>query len=391
MDDHDVRGSRWRVDRVGVRAVACRGGGERGVAEQGSGRLGRRVCGSPAGSLRAVFLPRASGYSPTSTSRSASGLSSTPSSVVTCLPRSGRCWGCGDAGGVRRVGRGVLAVRGPADRRGSAAVPAGWVGPGCAVAPYRVVRRIEETADVISLVLEPVDSKPLPEIAAGQHVSVFVGLPDGRRPPRQYTVTSTASGTRLQITVRRLRGVGGVPDGMVSSCLHDNAMPGVILELSAPAGSFVVLPAQTPLLLASPGGGITTVLPIVEQVARNDQTDDFTAHLVRDRRAGGQPCPPGTRISPRSPFQTTSECSPVDRCHPCGWSAPPWSTAAYHPIESATRCADQASGPPKSPPERHRQHSGVVTTADIGSTRDIKIDGANIRRIDALVRAGLAE
>ena len=40
--------------------------------------------------------------------------------------------------------------------------------------PYRVVRRIEETADVITLVLEPTDGRPLPAIAPGQYVSVFV-------------------------------------------------------------------------------------------------------------------------------------------------------------------------------------------------------------------------
>ena len=38
---------------------------------------------------------------------------------------------------------------------------------------------------------------------------------------RQYTVSSTALGTRLQITVRRVRGVDGAPDGEVSTFLHD--------------------------------------------------------------------------------------------------------------------------------------------------------------------------
>src|SRR6476646_6532575 len=51
--------------------------------------------------------------------------------------------------------------------------------------PYRVVRRIEETADVITLVLEPTDG-PLPTSAPGQYVSVFVNLPDGERHHRQY-------------------------------------------------------------------------------------------------------------------------------------------------------------------------------------------------------------
>lgn len=148
--------------------------------------------------------------------------------------------------------------------------------------PYRLVRRIEETADVASFVLEPADGQPLPAIAAGQYVSVFVDLPDGRRQPRQYTVSSTAYGHRLQITVRRVRGVNGAPDGMVSSYLHDHFQPGDTVELSAPAGDFVVLPSDVPLLLASAGAGITTVLPIVEEIARTQpQRKIIVAHADR--------------------------------------------------------------------------------------------------------------
>ncbi len=141
--------------------------------------------------------------------------------------------------------------------------------PASPLRPYRVVRRIEETADVISLGLEPADGSALPPIAAGQYVSVFVDLPDGGRQPRQYTVSSTAVGNRLQITIRRVRGRGGAPDGQVSSYLHDHIDVGDVLELSAPAGDFVVDSSDSPLLLASAGAGITTVLPIVEHIARH--------------------------------------------------------------------------------------------------------------------------
>jgi nitric oxide dioxygenase len=41
-----------------------------------------------------------------------------------------------------------------------------------------------------------------------------------------------------------------------------------VLEVSAPAGDFVVQPSDGPLLLATAGAGITTVLPIVELIAR---------------------------------------------------------------------------------------------------------------------------
>ena len=69
------------------------------------------------------------------------------------------------------------------------------VDPARPLRPYRVVRRIEETENVGSLVLEPADGGGLPEISPGQYVSVFVDLPNGQRQPRQYTVSSTSLGT----------------------------------------------------------------------------------------------------------------------------------------------------------------------------------------------------
>jgi len=142
------------------------------------------------------------------------------------------------------------------------------VDPARPLRPYRVVRKIEETQDVISLILEPADGGDLPEISPGQYVSVFVDLPNGQRQPRQYTVSSTALGNRLQITVRRVRGANGAPDGQVSTYLNDHITVGETLEVSAPAGDFVVQSSDGPLLLASAGAGITTVLPIVEHIAR---------------------------------------------------------------------------------------------------------------------------
>jgi nitric oxide dioxygenase len=148
--------------------------------------------------------------------------------------------------------------------------------------PFRLIRKIEETADVASFVLEPDDGEPVPETAPGQYVSVFVDLPDGRRQGRQYTVSSTALGTRLQITVRRVRGVNGAPDGEVSGFLHDHLAVGDTVDVSAPAGDFVVTEADTPLLLASAGAGITTVLPIVEHVAKTQpERTVIVAHADR--------------------------------------------------------------------------------------------------------------
>lgn len=156
------------------------------------------------------------------------------------------------------------------------------IDPSQPMRPYKLIRKIEETADVASFVLEPADGAPVPDTAPGQYVSVFVDLPDGRRQGRQYTVSSTALGTRLQITVRRVKGVDGAPDGEVSGFLHDQLQVGDLVDVSAPAGDFVVTDSDSPLLLASAGAGITTVLPIVEHVAKTQpERTVIVAHADR--------------------------------------------------------------------------------------------------------------
>ncbi len=150
--------------------------------------------------------------------------------------------------------------------------------------PYRVVRRIEETADVISLVLEPADGGTLPAIAPGQYVSVFC------RPARWRSATPAVHRVFHRGTDSAAdHGAAGPrsersPDGRVSSYLHDHVEIGHLLDVSARAGDFVLTPTDSPLLLASAGAGITTVLPIVEHIARTQpQRPVIVAHA--DRRA----------------------------------------------------------------------------------------------------------
>lgn len=132
---------------------------------------------------------------------------------------------------------------------------------------YRVVERFEESDDVFSLVLAPVEGR-VPEHSTGQYVAIAVDLPDGERQPRQYTISSGPRGDSLRVTIKRVKGIDGAPDGQVSNWLGDNAHPGTILDVSQPAGDLVLEDSDDPLVLVSAGIGITPVAAILEDLSR---------------------------------------------------------------------------------------------------------------------------
>lgn len=132
---------------------------------------------------------------------------------------------------------------------------------------HRVVERIEESDDVISLLLAPLEGEAAPH-RTGQYVAIAVDLADGSRQPRQYTISSGPRGDSLRVTVKRVRGIGGTPDGQVSTWLHEHAHPGTVLDVSQPAGDVVLDEAEHPLVLVSAGIGITPIAAILEDLSR---------------------------------------------------------------------------------------------------------------------------
>ncbi|GAA1316620.1 globin domain-containing protein [Leucobacter albus] len=132
---------------------------------------------------------------------------------------------------------------------------------------YRVTERFEESEEVFSLLLAPV-AGTVPEHRTGQYVAIAVDLPDGQRQPRQYTISSGPRGDSLRVTIKRVRGADGAPDGRVSGWLHEHAQPGAVLDVSQPAGDVVLDDSDAPLVLVSAGIGITPVAAIVDDVSK---------------------------------------------------------------------------------------------------------------------------
>jgi nitric oxide dioxygenase len=147
---------------------------------------------------------------------------------------------------------------------------------------YVLVERVDEGTDTVSLVFRPEDGRAVPRHQPGQYVSVVVTLPDGHRQPRQYTVSTGPRENTLQITVRRVRGIAGAPDGAVSTFLHDHVAVGDVVELSTPSGDLVLAEGDDPLLLISAGVGITPVAAILDDLAARRSTRPVTvAHADR--------------------------------------------------------------------------------------------------------------
>ncbi|GLY42832.1 hemin transporter [Amycolatopsis sp. NBRC 101858] len=137
---------------------------------------------------------------------------------------------------------------------------------------WRVAKRLDETVDVVSFTLVPDDDTTVPDFLPGQYVSVAVDLPDGRRQPRQYSLSQGPGRGSLRLTVRRVRGRDGTPDGAVSTHLHDHLTEDETLLLGPPAGETTLTSDDDPVLLVSAGIGITPMAAMLDHLARAQPT-----------------------------------------------------------------------------------------------------------------------
>ncbi|NUT50629.1 MAG: hemin transporter [Saccharothrix sp.] len=137
---------------------------------------------------------------------------------------------------------------------------------------WRVAKRQDEAVDAVSFTLVPDDGGAVPDFAPGQYVSVAVDLPGGHRQPRQYSLSQGPGRGSLRISVRRVRGVGGAPDGAVSNHLHDHVHTDDTLLLGPPAGENTLDPGAGPVLLVGAGIGVTPLASMLDHLARTQPT-----------------------------------------------------------------------------------------------------------------------
>jgi MOSC domain-containing protein YiiM/ferredoxin-NADP reductase/ferredoxin len=136
--------------------------------------------------------------------------------------------------------------------------PPAWPG----FRPLRVAAKARESADVISLALEPADALPLAEPLPGQFIVLRL-QPQREAPPllRSYSLSGAPEAAQYRL------GVKCDAAGAAGTHLEREIRIGDTLEASAPRGSFTLEPGERALVLASAGIGITPVLAILHALA----------------------------------------------------------------------------------------------------------------------------
>jgi ferredoxin-NADP reductase/MOSC domain-containing protein YiiM len=127
--------------------------------------------------------------------------------------------------------------------------------------PLKVARIDRESKSVVSLMLEPVDGRPLTPLP-GQFVVLRL-RPVTDAPPvlRSYSLSALPDAARYRISIKE------EPQGIASTYLSTRLRTGDVLDVSAPRGAFVLQPGDLPVVLLSAGAGVTPLLAMLHTLA----------------------------------------------------------------------------------------------------------------------------
>jgi nitric oxide dioxygenase len=146
----------------------------------------------------------------------------------------------------------------------------GWRG----TREFRLVRREQESSEIVSFYFAPVDGKPVLKAEPGQYIGLQLFI-DGAEQRRNYSLSALCDGTEYRISVKREAG------GKVSNYLHDELVVGKTLQLFPPAGDFTLVASDKPLVLISGGVGITPTLAMLQAALQTPREVHFI-HCARN-------------------------------------------------------------------------------------------------------------
>ena len=150
--------------------------------------------------------------------------------------------------------------------------------------PFIIAEKVVESDVITSFYLQPKEGGNVPTYMPGQYLSVRVTIPGEEFTHiRQYSLSSAPMDDQFRISVKREAECD--PQGKVSNFLHDQAVVGSEIEVSAPAGDFYLEDGDSPVAFISGGVGITPMMSMLEQVAKSTP-ERKTAFIHASRHEG---------------------------------------------------------------------------------------------------------
>lgn len=153
--------------------------------------------------------------------------------------------------------------------------------------PFTLIKREQESSDIISLWFKDPNRDQLPRFVPGQHIVLAMPQADGTSVYRPYSLSNASNEQdSYRISVKReVDAVNGeTVVGTGSGWLHDQLAVGDSLAIKDPSGQFADVPTDnSALALISAGIGITPFLSILQSIAaENPKREVQLFHGIRN-------------------------------------------------------------------------------------------------------------
>lgn len=160
---------------------------------------------------------------------------------------------------------------------------------------FKVTDKVQESEEITSFYLAPVDGQSLPAFRTGQYISILVNVPELQcLQPRQYSLSDHHSQEYYRISVKREKGLPATESaaarhpGYVSNLLHDQYNKGDTIKVSHPCGDFFLsataVDLATPVVLLSAGVGLTPMTSILNTLISNPDSSTRKLHFIHGAR-----------------------------------------------------------------------------------------------------------
>lgn len=152
---------------------------------------------------------------------------------------------------------------------------------------FKISEKVQESDEITSFYLRPIDGKALPKFLPGQYISIKTDVPQLQyQQPRQYSLSDAPNPNYYRISVKKETGIDTenaddvAHPGYISNILHEEKAVGDILKVSHPFGEFFLEAKQideSPIVLLSAGVGVTPMVSMLNTLTerRSNQPVSF--------------------------------------------------------------------------------------------------------------------